>query len=790
MALSRKSIYLNVIGSEPIYLGTFEDSKEFRQDLNDIHRSLGINIDFLFEDERPPRKRVAANPAPQYEDLRKLTDNRRALRLIEQAFKGPQNALNIAILNTERCTVGEPREISYPIKVNEVKDIPIDVAALHLAALIPKCSKRIPPKVLSRILNGETITQSELDKLSPSDRKAYKSAVNIYLEGVLRYNTKTAKNKVPAKLGLGKPAKGYSGYNEVATFGSQGLNFMPAKTLLQDDPEATQQDSFKTIVKKYLKATSILLAQTDGVQLLNAVDEDVQEVLTRFGESSNGFDPSELESLHASLTLLEATLDLDCFSGRVKPTACSYASKVCRAPCLVSTGRRATDFKDVFELKSYLAEGNTRMLLGYYQTGFLANPYYFLRVLIHSTYLHGAKHLQEICEYNVDFTNFLDGDAEPLNSDEYLKVLPPSVRLNMYSDYPWELIYPDYFEVFALDAKKRKTLKGYPNLGVQFYDYTKIPGRLATTQRKLLLKHFKLKWNNSFKYKIPENYHLTFSFSGTPKSYQHQQLSMLAGQAATVVFASSSLVGESMRMAFEKASKAIRGLTPKTAYDTKIFPLIKRIYSSLQESFGKGAVADLRKTPLQIRSRLDPQDLIPHTFDGYRVISGDLYDLRFLDTHLQTYANEPLVVGLAYKSPGNIKLSVDGSKFELDPATCALLLDEDVTREYTEVARLGVGFVVPRLSLGYTVDIAEDDVKKCFSLFITAENPSQDATFNLLEKLTEIDIERCQIDSVTCATETGLAMNISDGAQTLQFRMSELIKEPLETLVEVTDSED
>ncbi len=53
-----------------------------------------------------------------------------------------------------------------------------------------------------------------------------------------------------------------------------------------------------------------------------------------------------------------------------------------------------------------------------------------------------------------------------------------AVRLNVYSDLPWEVAYPGLFEA-------------YPE--VQFYDYTKVPGR----------------------YRRPSNYHLTYSYSGS-----------------------------------------------------------------------------------------------------------------------------------------------------------------------------------------------------------------------------------------------------------------------------------
>ncbi len=55
------------------------------------------------------------------------------------------------------------------------------------------------------------------------------------------------------------------------------------------------------------------------------------------------------------------------------------------------------------------------------------------------------------------------------------------VRLNVYSDVRWELEFPELFAAFP---------------DVQFYDYTKWPER----------------------YERPRNYHLTYSYTGTPAS--------------------------------------------------------------------------------------------------------------------------------------------------------------------------------------------------------------------------------------------------------------------------------
>jgi hypothetical protein len=75
--------------------------------------------------------------------------------------------------------------------------------------------------------------------------------------------------------------------------------------------------------------------------------------------------------------------------------------------------------------------------------------------------------------------------------------LTPCVRLNGTSDIVWESVGL----CSEFDALKRYTLfDRFPSL--QFYDYTKLPGRLART--------------------MPANYHLSISWSGADASYQRK----------------------------------------------------------------------------------------------------------------------------------------------------------------------------------------------------------------------------------------------------------------------------
>ena len=77
----------------------------------------------------------------------------------------------------------------------------------------------------------------------------------------------------------------------------------------------------------------------------------------------------------------------------------------------------------------------------------------------------------------------------------------PFVRLNVFSDVPWELVVPGLFEYFQRGEQSR----------LRFYDYTKVPGR-----------------------KNPSNYDLTFSYSGVNQEYMKHEVGR--GRRIAVVF--------------------------------------------------------------------------------------------------------------------------------------------------------------------------------------------------------------------------------------------------------------
>lgn len=106
--------------------------------------------------------------------------------------------------------------------------------------------------------------------------------------------------------------------------------------------------------------------------------------------------------------------------------------------------------------------------------------------------------------YNLDpkgFVNHLiDKEIPRLIRTAEKRGMTPMVRLNGTSDIVWERKHPEIFEAFP---------------DVQFYDYTKIPTR----------------------YDIPQNYHLTWSYSGAnPNADDHMNAALDYNMNVAVVF--------------------------------------------------------------------------------------------------------------------------------------------------------------------------------------------------------------------------------------------------------------
>lgn len=168
-------------------------------------------------------------------------------------------------------------------------------------------------------------------------------------------------------------------------------------------------------------------------------------------------DPTDVQGL----SLLPYSMGKS-LSGRALPMRglgfCVGSSESCRRACLVNSGHNVIDvYNQVVKLSKTEAIS--------------LEPEAFARILVEAC----RKHFHP-ARGNVGY--------EPL------------IRLNVFSDLPWELLFPGLFEMFPTE---------------QFYDYTKVPGRVT-----------------------PSNYDLTFSWSGSNENYVHYEVER--GRRIAVVF--------------------------------------------------------------------------------------------------------------------------------------------------------------------------------------------------------------------------------------------------------------
>lgn len=149
-----------------------------------------------------------------------------------------------------------------------------------------------------------------------------------------------------------------------------------------------------------------------------------------------GEDPSDVQGL----SLLPHALVRDLAPSPIAGvrTLCLGSNEACRQGCLVYSGQNKAD---PYNLTIKIARS----------TALVKEPVAFCRMVL------------EACRFH--------GESAPRRGYR------PYIRLNVFSDVPWELVFPDLFELLP---------------GLQFYDYTKVAAR-----------------------RPPSNYDLTFSFSGT-----------------------------------------------------------------------------------------------------------------------------------------------------------------------------------------------------------------------------------------------------------------------------------
>jgi hypothetical protein len=258
--------------------------------------------------------------------------------------------------------------------------------------------------------------------------------------------------------------------------------------------------------------------------------------------------------------------------GRVKPVrlnTCVRATVECSSSCLAFSGRNLSD--DYNTVRKYA-------LL----QALIHEPEAFVRVLWEAVALHRDSSTR--------------GGFMPL------------IRLNVFSDLPWELMVPGLFTDFPT---------------VQFYDYTKVPGR-----------------------QTPENYDLTFSFAGTEKNVVAMDAEIRRGCRVAVVFAA---VGLKRMFEVEYSVDGSKRRVRTGAYARSKIGELAKGHEAEVRSLGE---VEIPKRPSFTRRKPGGKKKIifnarlPDTFLGLPVIDGDESDMR-------PYDPAPSIVGLRWKTPAN-----------------------------------------------------------------------------------------------------------------------------------------
>ncbi len=281
---------------------------------------------------------------------------------------------------------------------------------------------------------------------------------------------------------------------------------------------------------------------------------------------------------------------------------------------------------------------------------FLREPLAFCKVLV-----------EVLMKYAVG----MDKSKEKLIAKGFLKdsaktELPAYYRLNVYSDVPWEVMFPGLFDAFSgkitLDAIRhsddktdrifRFGSKDSTKIGqydiiprIQFYDYTKISNRgpyhydfdAQTSKFSLINERTGQRYPTENPMKVDvrpnlkkiDNYHLTFSYSGNNVEDSINELEFNNRNVTFAFFRVTSKRYENFKEKYVKHLKSLKQSSPQTIHLIKD---VTAFFNNVQ------TVAHF-----------------PKEFWGYKVIDGDLYDNRTFDRLFRESNNEAQVVGLKWK---------------------------------------------------------------------------------------------------------------------------------------------
>lgn len=614
-------------------------------------------------------------------------------RIIEDCEKSPVKAFEQNAKPT-KTAMGKSKSISYPIRLLEVQNTSIVEAVFHCALMLQtKAAADIVRK--SGLVDPEAtrIHIPEKDILSALSQSDIIKLAEEVKGSILKSNAKMRKNKIPASLGFGEPSE-YARYNEIVIPElSDGISFMPHEAFMgrSDDDESSY---FNTIL---------------------AID-------------TSDASPSQKLIIEAKKAIIR---NIE-YSGR---SSCPRAD-VCKEPCLSYSNNRYATSKDTLgrsieNREKRFAEYANWVSLGNTQAMFFANPYYFFRVLISALEDKLCFYDKYICE------QVTSGAFSSAEAARFREAIPPAVRLNVLSDYVWELIFPELFDLYSGKKGKRPY--------IQFYDYTKIAGRWKSSVREELYPL------STVEYRLPENYNITFSYSGTIRSAKESEVCMEYGrQSASFVFYAMNLASFD-----KKSNNAIKQLFPEAELSGVADKIIDAL-SAAKIPLPQGAMLekfeDIR--PQSLNSAL-PDYFVE--YNGYTVANGEITDARFLDKHID--GDKPYAVGLCWTQPRKYSIKVGGKNTIITPLTAASDIVDlaESAAAAAETARASARFAVPLVYLGV------EAIGVRFFITLSGYEPQGDFT---IRTLPDTDITKLGLDvlstidwNTTVATCAGTASN-------------------------------
>jgi len=308
----------------------------------------------------------------------------------------------------------------------------------------------------------------------------------------------------------------------------------------------TEKETPNRIIKKLRAETGYSQANVLGLSLLPSTQSYAEPMVTEIMSKADTYGVRSVKP--------------------VRLNACVRATPQCASSCLAFSGRNLADNYNTVKKYALLQS-------------LVHEPEAFVRMLTEAIALH--------------------------RDQSFRSSVMPLVRLNVFSDIPWELVIPDLFDDFS---------------DVQFYDYTKVPGRQP-----------------------PPNYDLTFSFAGTKRNVEAMDAEIRRGSRVAMVFAATSVarlheveykVGSATRRVRKREKKKIEAIATLHGTQTKALGEVEIPVRPAFRRRGPGG------------GDVEFAAGLPEEFLGLEVIDGDESDMR-------PYDPAPSIVGLRWKPPAN-----------------------------------------------------------------------------------------------------------------------------------------